>query len=139
MSMGIFNSKRTKNKLKAYLAKPSAISVNGKDHFGDSIELDDDFVIISSSDDKTTKSKPTKVFVGDQQQLDIVIYGNAKNVNTNNGNIECHQVSGNVSTENGNINCDDVGGKATTENGNIYAKRVMGKVKTEMGDITITG
>jgi len=124
-------------RMKALLTEPTQISINGEEFFGDSVELDDEFVTITTS--SNTKVKPTKIFAGDKQELEIVIHGNVKEVVVKNGNVSCHDVSGDVTVQAGNINCDHVGGDVKTGTGNIIAKKVRGDLKTGIGNISLKG
>jgi len=121
----------------ASLAESTNISVNGKEFFGDSVELDDQFVTVHTTD--TKPSKHNKMFVGNQQELEIIIHGNVNEVTTNSGNVKCHDVLGNVTVDAGNVKCDNVGGNIKVDAGNINAKKIRGNVKTDIGNISING
>ena len=130
--MNVFNN-MTKRMI-ATLEEITNISVNGEDCLGDSIDVDDEFVTITTLN---SKSNQNKIHIGGQRELEIIIHGNVQEVVTKRGNVSCNDVYGNVKVQSGNIECDNVKGDVKTSTGNITAKKVHGDIKTGIGNIIV--
>ena len=122
--------------------KHSFISVNDQQFIGRSVTIIDGKVIVDGiAQDQFDKEPVINITVdGDVEHLEtangnVDCHNVTGDVNNTNGSITCKNVTGNVTTSNGSITSDDIGGNARSSLGNITADTIHGKVKTSMGNI----
>lgn len=71
------------------------------------------------------------------EQVNIVVKGNAGNIECIYGHVTAEKVEGDVETTNGRVTVQgDVGGSCKTTNGNITARNIGKKAKTVNGKIS---
>ena len=110
-------------------------TVNGvtTEYVGDNIDIAGGKIFINGKEQDIANGKQViveKIEVnGDLEYIktsnsDITVNGNVKqNIQTSNGDVDCHDVGGNVSTSNGDIYCQNVSGNVSSNIGNISHKK----------------
>ena len=120
----------------------STITINGVTYQGgNSIVAIGNKVLIDGKD-VTPDAKVININVDgnvDELTVDycqkIVINGNANNVRTSSGDVECKDVTGSINSTSGDIEAGNIGGNINTTSGDVRCGTVAGSVRTLSGDI----